>query len=367
MGVTLLVSAVCWLIVAALHGLSQYSDLLRRGGSVPPALWPIVAGLVPAYLPWALFTAALYWLAWRRRERVTRPLTLAQWFAGSVLVFYLPEVVYQVALVVSAPGAPGTVGAAFWPALRAWPALYWLIDFGLLVTTFAAVVGLVALRHGRHAERRRQRLRTENLQLRLQLEQQRLAALRAQLEPHFLFNALNAISGLVRGDQRGGALTAMQQLSGLLRYALSASGQPWVTLGDELTFVRGYVALQTLRFGDRLRFGVDGDDPDVLSIECAPLLLQPLIENAVRHSLEAHDTDDAVADVRLSLGRDQGRVTVRVRNTVAPDAADNPGTGLGLTATRDRLALLYNGRAHCRTTCVDGEFIVALSFPEACA
>jgi hypothetical protein len=105
-----------------------------------------------------------------------------------------------------------------------------------------------------------------------------------------IFNALNAISALVREGDKAVSLQGISRLSDLLRYALSASLRDAVSLGEELQFVHDYTALQRLRYGERLQINIDGDGDaaQLHDVPCPPLLLQPLIENALRHDLDSH-------------------------------------------------------------------------------
>jgi LytS/YehU family sensor histidine kinase len=223
---------------------------------------------------------------------------------------------------------------------------------------------MVAIGNHREARARSEafiKAQAENLNLHLALEQQRMQALRAQLEPHFIFNALNAISALVRGGDKADALAGIGRLSDLLRYALSATQREHATIAEELGFVRDYLALQRLRYGERLRIRIDGDDEAVRRGECPPLLLQPLIENALRHDLDCHDGQ---GDIRLSFERTADELLIRVMNPVSAWASPNPGTGLGLSNTRARLALA-DPRASLRTASQDGTFTAEISLPLA--
>nr|WP_229258625.1 sensor histidine kinase [Duganella rivi] len=170
----------------------------------------------------------------------------------------------------------------------------------------------------------------------LALEQQRMLALRAQLEPHFIFNALNAISALVREGDKAVSLQGISRLSDLLRYALSASLRDAVRLGEELQFVHDYTGLQRLRYGERLHIAIDCGDPQLHDVLCPPLLLQPLIENALRHDLDCHQ---GRSDIRVQIARQAEVLLLTVSNPVNSQAPANPGTGLGLKNTRERLAL----------------------------
>ncbi len=350
----LLVSLVAWLLVVFLHSAAEYSDMLRR--NLVPQLQPLLRDYALAYAPWVLYTTLLASAMHRWQDRLSRLGVALLLLLGSVLLFYLPQVAWQVVLRVRSGVIPG---AAFWPTLLHWPAVFWLIDFALMCASFAVVYAVLAIRKGLDEQRRKQAAESENLSLRLELEQQRLRGIRAQLEPHFLFNALNAISGLMRGDDRRLAIDAIGQLSVLLRYALTASQQDRVTLARELEFVDGYLALQRLRYGDRLQVTIDITD-DTSTVMCPPLLLQPLVENAIRHDVERHE---GASDIRLSVAVHNERVVVLISNALRPHAAPNPGHGLGLDATRDRMALLFGERGGFTTTSIDGRFSVRLEFP----
>ena len=183
--------------------------------------------------------------------------------------------------------------------------------------------------------------------------------MRGQLEPHFLFNALSAIAGLVRSNDQRVAIDAIGQLSAQLRHAVAASQQDWSTIGEELEFVRGYLALQALRYPDRLDTQCEASG-DVAAIVCPPLIIQPLVENAIRHDLECHHERSKIV---VAVASSASGATITVRNTMHPGAPANPGLGLGLRAVRDRLALLYGPVAYLEAGPIDGEFVVHLFLP----
>lgn len=350
----LLANTAAWSAVTLLHTVASYGDLLRRGGTVPftAVLWPTAM----AYLPWLAFSLALSrWLR-RRPGLVADAVAMRRLIGWSLPLFLLPEVAYQVAL--SLWQRPEGLGA-FWSALRAWSPIFWLIDIALLVATVAVVYASVAMLENVAAERRRARADAELAAARTEVAQHRLRSLRAQLEPHFLFNTLNAISGLVRDDVRALAVQALSELSALLRYALDATQKDWVTVEDELRFVERYLALQRLRYGPRLQVQQVVDDA-ALAADCPPLLLQPLVENAIRHDVDRHD---GISDIRLHVRRDGARVYIEVRNRLRPGAPPNPGAGLGLRATRDRLQLIYGEAATASAGAKVDQFIVTVTLP----
>lgn len=349
-------SLLAWIAVVFIHSTAAYSDLLRRGGH--GSLGGQIAQFAPAYVPWVfLSTFLLVFLSKRRAGELGERKLVARTFLTIFGVFLVPECAFQVALTMLGSGRPWS---EFLFHFANWPAIYWLIDAGLFVLTFALVYAVVSTRASRAAHAHRLKTDAENLTLRLELERQRLRALRGQLEPHFMFNALNAISGLVRGEDKSLALSALQQLSSLLRYALLASSRDFVALGEEIDFVRDYVRLQTLRFGDRLRVQIEEGPHDLREFNCPPLLLQPLVENAIRHDLETHE---GASQVDVSISRQGDRVILSVRNGRREGAATNPGSGLGLPSTRERLRLLYGEDAELQTSSGDGVFVARVALP----
>jgi two-component system, LytTR family, sensor kinase len=150
-------------------------------------------------------------------------------------------------------------------------------------------------------------------------------------------------------------------LSRLLRRTLELSDAPRIPLDEELEFVRDYLELSRMRFGRKLRFRIDAAE-ETLSLEVPPLLLQPLVENAVRHGRLAMG-DDAV--IEIVAAREQGSLRVAVRDNGAGCEPDDAfaGTGVGLSSTKRRLELLYGGRASLTLHRQHDGFVVELSLP----
>jgi two-component system, LytTR family, sensor histidine kinase AlgZ len=207
-------------------------------------------------------------------------------------------------------------------------------------------------------EQKMQKASNDNLEL--QQGRQKINTLRAQLEPHFLFNALNAISALVRTADKKVAINALNRLSELLRYALTACKKDWVRIDDELRFVSDYLALQQLRYGERLQLVMHGLNEKIRAGDCPTMLLQPLVENALRHDLDCHS---GASDIVINWQLHQERLVIRLSNPVCSTFAPNPGMGLGLANTAARLALLYDGQASLQTELVEGRFVVQLNLP----
>lgn len=251
------------------------------------------------------------------------------------------------------------------PALPNWSLGSTLLD----LLAYGAIVGLA---HSVHFYRRFREREHRALSLESSLANARLNALRAQLQPHFLFNSLNAIATLLRRDPRLAEATLMS-LSELLRLALSQSEKPEHALREEMEFVQRYLEIQQTRFGDRLQVEQD-IEPATLDCLVPTLLLQPLVENAIRHGIEP---TDKAGVVRLTARRQDANLMLTVEDNgvgLASTALDlrrpttsyfqastasrpvdsqagsvvrpasGAGNGIGLANLRARLEALYGAR-----------------------
>ncbi len=232
---------------------------------------------------------------------------------------------------------------------------------------YGAVAGLV---HSVNFHRRLRERERRALFLESTLAKARLNTLKAQLQPHFLFNSLNAIASLLRRDPRV-AETTLVALSGMLRLALSQSEKQEGAFREELEFVERYLEIQQVRFGDKLKVELH-IEPATLECQVPTLVLQPLVENAIRHGIEPADKPGTV---RVGAFRSQGRLVLTVEDDGvgldggAPEAGahEEPadllpgrpassqnsracgvwvgaGTGIGLANLRERLQALYGAR-----------------------
>jgi hypothetical protein len=190
-----------------------------------------------------------------------------------------------------------------------------------------------------------------------QLAEARLGALRMQLQPHFLFNSLNAVSVVVRDRDPATAGRVLEQLSEMLRRVMRTGGPPEVALGEELDFVRRYLAIEEVRFPDRLR-PVFEVDPALERAAVPELILQPLAENAIRHGLARRT---AATVLRVAARRDGDDLVLTVTDDgPGPGAAAEAGAeGVGLSNTRERLRTLYGDRARLTLTATPGGGAVA--------
>lgn len=213
------------------------------------------------------------------------------------------------------------------------------------------------------AEAAEQRAHAVGLQA--QLAESRLQALRTQLNPHFLFNTLNFISSYLERDPRG-VRRMIARLSELLRYTLDKTSEREVPLRQELSFIDGYLEIQRIRFGDRLVVHRDVD-PDVLEALVPTLILQPLVENAVKHGI-AHREEGG--RIELCAWREDERLHLSVRDdgpglpSSSENGADAAAPGFGLRNTRERLEALYGAAQRFTLESAGGAGAVAhLAFP----
>jgi two-component system sensor histidine kinase AlgZ len=184
----------------------------------------------------------------------------------------------------------------------------------------------------------------------------RLSELQARIRPHFLFNTLNSAVALVRDDPAR-AETVLEDLSDLFRHALADQGEA-VTLAQEVALARRYLAIEQVRFGERLQLEW-AIDPRAGHARVPPLFLQPLVENAVMHGVEPSDEG---AQVRVSTQLRGGVVVIKVTNTV-PAGQGQPGHGLAQDNVRDRLRLMHDVQAQFQTALKDGVYQVRMEVP----
>ena len=240
----------------------------------------------------------------------------------------------------------------------------WYNTMPTVVSMYAAA--LIAA-WGMMEARERQRRTLRAAQLESQLQSARLAALRAQLHPHFLYNTLNGIAALVSDVQPARAVAAIEELSELLHASLRDDGREEVTVAEEISLAKRYLSLQMMRFGDRLRYDVD-IDANIADCLVPVLLLQPVVENAVVHGLDAGQES---LHVRIRA-RDEGKgVALIVENdgpALRAETARPGGHGVGLAATRARLLTAFGDDGSLSLAPRDGGgAVVRIAFPKRTA
>ena len=281
------------------------------------------------------------WLDLPPRSLMLRMLLVPPLFAFSVQV--LTYAVNSAAL---------ALGLLQFPAgmPRGWLVLLtYTFNTSVLLWLWTAVwVGVMMIQRWRHGEIAKWKAETAARELELQV-------LRAQINPHFLFNALNNLRALINEDPAR-AREMLSRLSNTLRHTLQHSAKERVPLADELAVVRDYVALEQLHHEERLR--VDWQvDPATAGASVPPMLLQLLVENAIKHGI-ARTPGGGVVDI--GLRREGPRLALAVSNPGQWTPGSSDGTGLGLTHLRERLARAGGDGAGCRIDAADGRVTVTV-------
>lgn len=321
------------------------------------------AGLDPATIAWGRFLIkrgclALYWMlvslgalhaygerplnldSAARRWRSLLEATLAASLIALVYCAYLALILLLKGIVES--WADGIA--------MAWP--------GDVLYGFFRVWQIIVAVTAYHSYRHMLRRKRESEELRARLQQTELLLFRAQLEPHFLFNTLNSIASLVRLERPAAAVDALHHLSSLLRGVLEVGQRQVMPWRWEHEFAQTYIALQKLRFADRLDVRIDA--PDVPPLAPVPiLLLQPLLENAIVHGPLA---DGSRCQVSVTLRPRAGRLELEVVNEVASRPADQTH-GVGLQNIRARLAALFGDDCELSYGRDGARFVVRVAFP----
>ena len=332
-----LLLCLVWTVVGTIAFARQYLD---HPASVDGHLLAAYAEWLTCYLPWGVLSASI--LPIERRFPLGRPGWA--WHLLALAVVSVP-MAYAAWLMTSALGALvwAATGRASHPVAAGWlmPARD-LLGHELLYWT--AVAGSTALRtlvDARENERRASRLMLEKSRLETSLRQAELDALRMRLQPHFLFNSLQNISVLIQHDPATGS-RMLTRLGELLRASLTQDREAETTLATEIALTRAYLSVEEMRFGDRLASAIDVA-PGTEHALVPTFLLQPLVENALRHGLAGVQQRGLLT---VQSRRDGDGLVLIVRdNGVGVTAGVSPaGFGIGLGATRERLAGLYPDR-----------------------
>jgi two-component system, LytTR family, sensor kinase len=250
--------------------------------------------------------------------------------------------------------------STWWPQLLAEPRIYLNLwgGYGVqYVVTYTTAIGLIGgvllYRHWQAAEQ--QRLHLEAVTVRAQLQ-----ALRMQLNPHFLFNALHLVTGLIDADPPN-AKRVVVHLGSFLRRVLDEREKEQIRLGEELEFVEDYLAIQRARFGERVSCSITVG-AEAREALVPALVLQPLIENAVKHGM---GSEEAMVRVDLSAHSNAEWLDITIANAVpASGLRCAAGMGIGLKNLRERLAALYGEFGHFDvTTLPNGRYVASLRLP----
>jgi hypothetical protein len=312
-------------------------------------VWSVRASLAQIGSPLAPFLSLVWqtmtlvgWTALapvilRERPRLRRTGEDATGLTASDVALHVAIVLALTA--VHAAAIVAATAALLIPVTPGWPEMARTAFASYLPLDAAAYLAIVALGYASDVERHRRLAAQRERALRTEAAESRLSALRAQLNPHFLYNALNSVDVLAQSGRAGETSRLVQGITSLLRYVLD-DRRANVPFSEELDFARRYLAVQQARLGSRLRVDV-ATDGSIDTLPVPQLLLQPLIENAVEHGI-ARTLDGGTVSIVGS--RDDGCLLVTIEND-GPAAAQNSQTGIGLANTRERLSRLFGSAA----------------------
>ena len=291
------------------------------------------------WLPWALVTPLVIWLGRRYppvwRSPWTWPLHLCVILAIDVVAAAWASALEGVVQ----PWLPDFESQAF---LTTWP----LKISGGLVPAFILYAVILAVTYVLDSKARAAAQQTDTARLNEQLSYAQLNALQRQVEPHFIFNALNSISGLVREQKNDAAVSMIVALSDFIRRVAAGSHDPQALLSQEVEFLERYLQIQEVRFAGRLKLDIQIPD-ELRTAQIPSLILQPLVENAIKHGIAQRVSG---GEVRVAASRSNGLLHLSVYND--GPLLDRDGSavkdGIGLSNLRTRLKLLYGNDCDLR-------------------
>jgi two-component system sensor histidine kinase AlgZ len=344
--------------------------ILTRGSRLALylGLWVLAAGLLAQVL------AARLGLAWLQAAFVALPVALVYAFvclSAWYVARSLPIKTTGTARIILTGLASSMISSAVWLAVagfwlgflvaRGWlPAFARGSGYGSLIFGFGVLLYLLSLAVGYLLVMFEDSRAADRLALHGQVlaRDAELRSLRSQLDPHFLFNCLNSISALTTADPPAARRMCLL-LAEFLRETLALGSEGRITVGRELKLVERFLSVERIRFGDRLDVDLK---VDVEAEPCLvpPLLLQPLVENAVTHGI-AHLLDRGT--IRVAATRTPARLSIVVENPCDPDRPRGTGAGVGVSNVRARLRALYGAEAVVNSSEEGGVWRMELSFP----
>lgn len=340
-----LLSFALWTLLAFLS-LGQAYYFTVNAGQVFPLYSRLVFELCNAYV-WALLSPLIFFLA--RRFPIEKPALLRHIGLHLVLSLFVGMIhkagSFYASLMIAPPANVITSDVIFLKITGGWVnsvVIYWI-----MLGIYSALL---------YANRfREQKMLAAQLEARLTLAQ--LNALKMQLQPHFLFNTLHTIASLMEEDVKA-AQRMIARLSELLRLTLEHVGEQEVPLFTEIEFLKSYLEIEEIRFHDRLRVSYTLPD-ELMTARVPALILQPLVENAIRHGIAPKATGGTIA---ISAVKNNGALQLEVRDNGR--GASTVKHGVGLSNTQKRLEQLYGARhSFAWQNLPEGGFAVTLSLP----
>lgn len=312
-----------------------------------PVNWPAyVASIESVHIGWGILTVPV--VRWLQNHKVS---SLGKWFVISIAVALIHSVFTTILFALVIMVSPGNLGFAgdeisfrIMRYLAAAPVISWIVTFLILLSWY----GWRFFTQYEEQRRRASELQNELITSQLQM-------LRMQLNPHFLFNAFNTISMMMRTGRLQEATTTLSRIAELFRTSMLKSETQTVPLKEEIAFCKQYLDIEAIRFSDRLdvRFQLD---PAADHLEVPSMILQPLIENAFKHGFMNYLHENSVLEINTQLAN-KNRVILQVKNTGRLKSGFDQDS-IGLNNVRKRLYLSYRDDARFDLR-QEGEYVVA--------
>jgi len=353
-----LVSIAIWLLISVVAGLGLVADAVHRQPGTDWMQPLLLAGSV--YMLYSVATPFIYFFVKNRLSIPLQPLRLGLHYLG-VLVLFFAFYIPASAFVYMNFGQNHAQSIA--ESISQHSVAYLVIDAFMLTALFIACCAIVYYKKADERARRFERLEVEQEKLKNRMSELQAQSLRGQLEPHFLFNALNAISLLIRKNETSLGLEAIFILSNLLRRMIELTDERLVTVEDEMAFSKNYLALQKLRFESRIKDTWEIPE-NLMTRLVPPMLIQPLLENAIHHGVEPADSEVGIV-VRLKTSNT--RLVLTVINDMSVKKGKTAGTGSGLSLIEERLQLLYGKDYSLRNFTENGRFFAQVELGEVTA
>jgi sensor histidine kinase YesM len=353
---------VGWMLVGLSFGINDYlfADIHVRYYQEPLPLMSVLAWELAYWPVWAAISPLIFHLA--RRFPIERTSWLRNLFisiAAGLLITVAHRAIYLfVAWLLYIASSNSMESISY---------LYHRLFLFNLPTGFMSYGVILLVSHVinyykryRHEELKATELKAELAEAQLQITQAQLQALKMQLHPHFLFNTLNSISALLDEDVEK-ADEMLARLGDFLRLTLENSGAQMVALREELEFLRRYLEIEQVRYQDRLSVEMN-IEPQTLEAQVPNMILQPIIENAIRHGISQRI---AGGHIEVSARRDGAKLHLRVKDDgLGVTLSENSKTGVGLANTRERLKQTYGGSHDFEIkTAPEGGTIVTITIP----
>jgi len=337
---TWLFAVAVWTLPGLLDAAGFYVSYGERGEPIAPLT--ALARALPKWYVWAALTPLVWALARRvplDGEARVRAILLHAAAAVVATTIHLSLAALYYHLVWG--GAEETLAAVVrWYLVTVFP-----VDY----LAYWAILGIFFILSYRRMYRDRELAASR---LAASLAEARLQALQMQLQPHFLFNTLHTLAGLARDGRQAEIVDLLADLGDLLRYSLANTDRQEVSLEEELEFVERYLAIEGVRFGDRLTVAFEVE-PEALGAAVPTLLLQPIVENAIRHGMAASPLPGRI-DIRARAADGRLRIEVRDNGVGMNRGGSAPRQGIGLENTRARLFQLHGDRWELRLEDAEG-------------